>query len=193
MERAPSVPQWYWWKTGTVKTASPAGNVAEVCESFQWWAGKPLIHREGRPQVQVREGNWLQAASYTWTLPPAGGRLDAVCSESGSERTVVREHKVPRQMEVGKERRREAQFFPEWSWVVEADGFTPGWSFPMRGVLESPLLLGHPLTDNVLSHSRESCSGELPTAIHTRLHLNVWVDTQESGDVRGNHLHNWER
>lgn len=89
MERAPSVPQWYWWKTGTVKTASPAGNVAEVCESFQWWAGKPLIHREGRPQVQVREGNWLQAASYTWTLPPAGGRLDAVCSESGSERTVV--------------------------------------------------------------------------------------------------------
>lgn len=78
MERAPSVPQWYWWKTGTVKTASPAGNVAEVCESFQWWAGKPLIHREGRPQVQVREGNWLQAASVHLDPPPS--RWKAGCS-----------------------------------------------------------------------------------------------------------------
>nr|KAF6310725.1 hypothetical protein mMyoMyo1_008775 [Myotis myotis] len=62
---------------------------------FPMVGGKPRICREGRPRVLVRETSY-KLHPYTWTLPAAGGRLDAVCSESGSERTVVRgEHRVP--------------------------------------------------------------------------------------------------
>lgn len=42
--------------------------MAEVHESFQRWAGKPRICRDGRPQALVRETSY-KLHPQAWTLP----------------------------------------------------------------------------------------------------------------------------